>query len=384
MSSNGGLSRRDTGSWAGSAQSAVLPFLVTRAVVLGALAVADFLVHELHPAGSAGARAIGTTHAGLFAWDATWYRRIAEVGYGGAGRSSLRFFPLYPLMGRYLGYVISDRVALILLANLCSFGALVVLHRLVSREQLGPKTATTSLWILSLWPAAFVLVMGYSEGLLLLVSLACFYLWRTGRPAWSILPAYLAGLARPVGALLFIPALVEAIIWWRSGRRNRNHRLSWVGAVIAAPAGLATYLGWVATRYGDFFLPLSEQTSGGHRGVVADPFTTIGRDLRDLFSGQHLGTALHAPFVIAFVVLVLYGFSRLPASYSWYAAATVAVAVTAPNLDSFERYGLACFPLAVSLACLTRWRPAERLVLAGLGAILFSCGLLAFLGLYVP
>jgi hypothetical protein len=368
----------------GSSRAAILPFVITRVVVLAALAVADFLVRELHPTGVAGARALGASHAGLFAWDATWYRRIAEVGYGGAGRSSLRFFPLYPLAGRYLGYLVSDRVALIVLANLCSFGALVVLHRLLSREQLGEKTAASSLWVLSLFPAAFVLVMGYSEGLLLLLSISCFYLWRTGRPAWAILPAFLAGLARPVGALLFVPALVEAVIWWRSGRRNRGHSVTWAASVLAAPAGMASYLGWVAARYGDFFLPLSEQTSASHRGTVADPLATVGRDFGYLFSGQHFGTALHAPFVLFFVVLLVYGFSRLPASYSWYAAATVAVAVTAPNLDSFERYGLSCFPLAVALACLTRWRPGERLILSGLGAILFACALLSFLGLYVP
>ncbi len=380
------LPRRGEGHWLDSARAAVLPFLVARAVVIGALVFTTFLVDTLHPGGRAGLRAIGTTRSGLMAWDAAWYERIASLGYARAGRQSLRFFPLYPLLGRYLSFLpgLGVKVALLLVANLCSFAALLLLHRLVGREHLGKGTDTRSLWVLSLWPAAFVLVMGYSEGLLLLLSLAAFYLWRSDHPLWAVLPAFLAGLARPVGLLLVVPALVEAVRWHRAGRRGRSHPASWAAAILAAPAGTATYLGWVAERYGDFFLPFSLQTSPRRRGLAADPFVTLYDDGRDLLAGHHLGTALHAPFLVAFVLLALYLFARLPASYCWYTAATLIVAATAPNLASLERYGLACFPLSVALGRLITRRPAERVVLAGLAALLFALSCLAFAGLYVP
>lgn len=381
-----GLPRLEEGTWADSARACFWPFLVTRALVFLALAGATFFAHALHPTGALGLKAIGTSRAGLLSWDGSWYEKIASLGYAGAGRQALRFFPLYPLAARYLAYVpgISVRTALVLIANLSSFAALVVFHHLVEREHLSRESASRSVWVISLWPAAFVFVMGYSEGLLLLFAVATFYLLRSGRPLLSAAPAFLAGATRPVGLLLAVPVLVEAYSWWRSGRRGRINPYSWPVAFLAAPAGAAAYLGWVAARYGDFFLPFSIQTSVRHRGLVADPFTTLFHDSKDLFGGHHLGTALHAPFLVAFVALAVYLFFRLPASYAFYTAVMVAVAATAPNLDSFERYGLAAFPLAIGVAALSELRVVERIVLSGLGAVLFSCALLSFLGLYVP
>lgn len=383
---SGALSRLGGRRWADSARAAVLPFILTRAVVIGALVFLHFLLHTLHPAGPAGLRAVGTARSGLMAWDAAWYERIASFGYARAGRQSLRFFPLYPLLGHYLSLLpgFSVKIALLTIANLCAFAALVVLHRLVGLEQLARGSDTRSLYVFSLWPAAFVLVMGYSEGLLILLSLLTFYLLRTGRPAWSVLPSLLAGAARPVGLLLVVPALVEAFAWWRKGKRGRSHLLGWSAAAAAAPLGAVAYLGWVAARYGDFLLPFSLQTSSRHRGLIADPFVTLYDDGRDLLSGHHLGTALHAPFLVAFIALTIYLFFRLPAAYGWYALATMAVAATAPNLDSLERYGLACFPLSIALACLLGRGSAERVVLGGMATVLFAIACLAFAGLYVP
>jgi hypothetical protein len=372
-----------------SARAAILPFLVSRAIVLGALGTARFLVDELRPsaATAAGARALGASHSGLLSWDASWYLRIAEVGYGSSGKQALRFFPLFPILGRAVGMLplVSDRAALVLLANVFGLIALVLLHALVSRESLGRSTPERTVWLLSLWPAAFVLVMGYAESLLLCLSIAAFLCWRTGRWWWSVIPALLAGLCRPVGMLLALPALVEAIAWWRSdGQRSLGPVASRLLAIVAAPAGAVAYLAWVAATTGSFTEPLTEQTSRVHRGGIADPVTTLLHDAKDLVHGQHLGTALHAPFMVVFLVLTVYIFFRLPASYGWYAAATMAVAITAPNLDSLERYGLACFPLAIAAGCLTERTLALRLVLSGMGALLAVFSLLAFLGLYVP
>ncbi|MHB8244808.1 MAG: mannosyltransferase family protein [Acidimicrobiales bacterium] len=370
-----------------SARAAVLPFCVSRVIVLAALGLARFIAVDLHPTKYAGLRAVGTVHAGLSSWDAAWYLRIARVGYGGAGRSSLRFFPLFPVLGRGLATLagISAGVALILVANGFAFLALVLLHSLVSRESLGPEIADRSLWVLSLWPAGFVLVMGYSEALLLFLTLAAYLCWRTGHWWWSVLPAYLAGTCRPVGLLLAVPALVEALSWWRSGARRSSKAVgARATAVIAAPAGTATYLGWCALTGRGFTEPLALQLSSTRRGAIGDPVVALFHDAVDLAHGRHLGTALHAPFLVAFVILTAYLFRRLPSSYGWYAVATMAVAITAPNLDSLERYGLACFPLTIAAACLIESKLLQRAVFAGMGALLSAFALLAFLGLYVP
>src|SRR5579863_3648460 len=77
---------------------AVVPWVVARVAVLGALAVAREVVDRTHATASATARA----HQGLLGWDAGWYESIARHGYAGAGHASLRFFPLVPLVVRAL------------------------------------------------------------------------------------------------------------------------------------------------------------------------------------------------------------------------------------------------------------------------------------------
>ena len=75
---------------------------------------------------------------------------------------------------------------------------------------------------------------------------------------------------------------------------------------------------------------------------------------------------------------------RFPASYSWYAAATLVLGLSARNLDSFERYCMSTFPFLLALALVTDRDEVERgaYVLAGAG--LFGYALLAFLGISGP
>jgi hypothetical protein len=111
---------------------------------------------------------------------------------------------------------------------------------------------------------------------------------------------------------------------------------------------------------------------------------TIGRDLHFLLDGTHIGSGLHVPWAIAFVALLVVAFVRLPSSYAWYAAATLAVAFSTSNLDSLERYGLGTFVLVLTAALLTRRERTFRVVLAASAAGLVVYALLAFMNAYVP
>lgn len=67
----------------------------------------------------------------------------------------------------------------------------MLLHSLVTVESLGEEASSRTLWVISLWPASFVLVMGYAESLFLVLSAATFYCWRRGsvrsfRPALQV------------------------------------------------------------------------------------------------------------------------------------------------------------------------------------------------------
>ncbi len=362
-------------------RASALPFLVSRAIVLLALAIARFVADNLR-VGSVAARS--AAHAGLLGWDASWYSRIAFDGYAGLGRGALRFFPLLPVLARVLRAVpgVSAGTAVLVVSNVACLAALAVLYRLVVFELGDEACARRAVWILALAPPAFVLVMGYAESLLLLTSLVAFLGFRQRRYGLAIIGAFLAGLARPPGILLAIPAAIEVVANWRAV--PRRERVLGVGTVLAAPAGTAAYLGWVQVTAGNFDLPLSEQLSHPHRGRIADPFVTVWRDSSDLFRGAHLGSAQHAPWAVLLVALAAYLVWKLPPAYGWYAVASLAVALSSANLDSLERYALGCFPFAIAAAMLTRTRSIFWTVVSLSGALLLAYALLAFLGAYVP
>lgn len=382
---------RTTFRLASSIRAAAVPFVVTRVLTLGALGLAWLVVHPLGLVH--GSKAAGTVRAGLLGWDASYYRRIAAVGYG-AVPGGERFFPLFPLTVRWLAWLpgVSAGAAAIILANLFGFAALVALHGLVASESLERHAGRRAIWALSLWPAAFVLVMGYAESLFLLLSVLAFWCWRQGRWWLSVVPALLAGLCRPAGLILVVPALVEAVGGWRRASRSphmpRPSIMSLVGraaGVLAAPGGTAIYLGWALNRVSTTYLgPLRAQLSSVHRGGITDPVVTFARDARDLVTGHHLGTAMHAVSAVVFIGLALYVLVRLPLAYGAYAVATLIAVLTAANLDSLERYGLACFPLAVGVGLLVEHRRVRWIVFPIMAAILAGLATLAFLGRYVP
>ena len=82
------------------------------------------------------------------------------------------------------------------------------------------------------------------------------------------LAGYLAGLTRPFGVVLAVPAAIEACSGWRRARgRDRVARLA---AVVAPVAGLATFLLWVGS-----FEPVRQQ--GELRGEWLDPIRGCSR-----------------------------------------------------------------------------------------------------------
>ncbi len=377
--------RRLSARAVGALRAVLVPFIGARVIVLAALALAHLVVSRDHPSAATAFR----VHQGLLAWDAGFYESIAKVGYAPLGHQALRFFPLFPLAARALAWLpgIDDGVAVVLIANLGALIGTALLVALVRRETGDEALSSRSAWLFSLAPPAFTLVLGYAEGLLLVCTTACFLCLRPAldrRPSWwwwAAAFAYAGALTRPLGVLLVLPIAVEGLRRW--GRAARAERLGIVAALVGPVAGLATFLGWSAAVDGDFWLPLRVQTSAGHHGGLSDPFRTLLDDAKGALH-HHFGTALHVPWVILVVIVLVFVWRRLPASYGAFATGVVLVALSGTNLDSFERYALSAFPLVVVGAMGLASRRVERTVLVLSAAGLFAYALLAFLNLSVP
>jgi hypothetical protein len=356
---------------------AVLPAWITARVLVTAgyvlaTAVANRLVGE-HPE---------QLRNGLLAWDGTWYRDIAHVGYGDLPLAGVRFFPLFPIIGRLLAVPFGGRsdVVLVLLANGGSLAAAVLLRRLVLAEKSDHHLADRAVWCLTIFPSAFVLVLAYSESLMLVASIAAFGFLRGRRWWWAAAFGLVAALSRPVGVVLIVPALVEALSGWRAAP-NAERGASAV-AVLAPVAGLAIYLAWVGRAFGNWRLPFTVQDQ--LRGGVAFPLSRILEGFRQLAGSERYGDGLHLPFLLVLLVLLALTFRYWPLSYGLYAGAILLAAVSAENLNSVERYGMSAFPLLLTLAVVIRAPQVERAVMAVLGGGLVALSSMAWLGAYVP
>lgn len=359
---------------------AALPaWLAARAVVLGSLALTHLLARRL---GTLPTFAERHLHEGILGWDAVRYRQIAEFGYEALPEIELRFFPLVPLLTRALGVVLGGRydIALLVVANVSALALGAVVHRLALHETGDAALAARAVWFTAFAPAAFVLVWGYSEAVAGTLVAAGFLALRRKRWWWAAAFGLLGGLARPVGLLMVVPAVVEAA----RARRDREALVAKVAAVVAPVAGCVAYLAWVGNRFGDFFLPFEVQQRPNFRGDFVNPLRILYNATTAALDGRWEGNALHLPWVVVAGALVVVAVRRWPLSYGLYAAAAFVLAVGAPRLGSFARYAFGAVPLTLAAATAFRTEAGARAALVvGAGAMTIYCTL-ALLGAYVP
>ncbi|HUF32504.1 MAG TPA: mannosyltransferase family protein [Acidimicrobiales bacterium] len=348
------------------------------AVALGAL-VAIVVSDEL----LAGVRPL-QLEQGLFAWDAAFYRDIADHGYEGVAREALRFFPLVPLLAALLAVPLLGNVgvALILVANMAALAAGALLHRLARTETGDTDLAGRAAWHLALLPPALVLVLGYAESVMLALSIATFLALRRQRWWSAAIFGFLSALSRPLGAALALPAAIEGARGLREA--TPGERVARLGAVVGPVAGLFSYLVWVQVRFGDWRFPVELHASEELRGGFVNPVVRIFQSGAALLGDGTFGDGLHLPWIVLFLGLLVVCFRTLPVSYGAYAAVLLAAALSAESLGSFERYGLAAFPLVLGLAIVTRPAWLDRLAVTSAAAGLVAFTTMALLGTFVP
>jgi hypothetical protein len=354
-----------------AARAVAAPYVLSRLIVIGTLAVSRHVFTTLHDPESL------QLHGGLLGWDAGWYRDIARGGYDAVAREGLRFFPLFPLLGRVVSWLpgVDAGLGVLVVANACTLALGFAIYALVVEERADEDLARRAVWLVYLVPPAFVLVMGYAESLFMTAAAIALVMMRRRR--WWIAAGVglVAGLTRPVGVLLALPALVEAI-------RTRDRSAA---AAIAAPVlGAAAYLAWAERRTHDLLYPLRVQQDPTKRGHWLDPVRAVSHAVRETFTGDHWSAGVHVVSALVFAALVVVLLRRWPLSFSLYAIAALVVALSSRNLDSLERYGLATVPLVLAAADVIGGAERERIVLALAAAGLVAASVLAFTGVSVP
>jgi hypothetical protein len=313
-------------------------------------------------------------------WDALWYTRVADLGYGyevrlpnGDVHSNLAFFPLLPWLERLVSALspLSYADAGLLVSTLASLAAAWGIFA-VADHVYGPRVGVCAVLVWAVLPVGIVQSMAYSESLFTALAAWSLYAVLTGRWVTAGLLAAFAGLTRPVGAAVVAALWVAAITSFvRDRSAHPAHGapvLRRALGMLLAPLGAAGYVLWVGHRTGKGPLGYLDVQAGWRNGFdggyafarfVGDKFTSFPSALAGV--GLIVGVAL---IVWLYVTCVR---QRQPPALLVYAGIVVALALCASSyFGSKPRLLLPAFPLLLPLAlALARLRTSRSALILG-------------------
>ncbi len=325
-------------------------------------------------------------------WDFGYYQKIAEFGYSGTD-GSIAFYPLFPWLVRLVACVsLSYLAAGFIVSGIASIVAAILLRRLVQLDY-PASVAMRSVWFLLIFPTAYFLHIGYSEGLFLALALACILAAR-GERWWlaGVLGAF-CWMTRATGAVLVPTLAVEAAQQYWVRRRSCsqgpvgcsawNWKWLWIAIV---PAGFAVYLVINWSVSGDPFAFLQARKTLFDQSFAL-PLTGIRQAIWAHYPTPHeaemVGTQELFFVALGFVCTIISWIKLRPAYAMWMAGSWILCA-SVSFFRSMPRYTLTMFPIFILFALLGRNRfcagvlTVWSLLFLALFAVLFARGEWAF------
>jgi uncharacterized protein YhhL (DUF1145 family) len=319
--------------------------------------------------------------SGWAQWDAGWFKEVAERGYSyiPGQKSSVAFFPAYPLLMRGLGEVTGSVISAGILLTLACGLALAVLFFFWARERLAPEAAWTALLLFLLYPYSYYLAGAvYVEALFILSALGAFLLLERGRPWLAGLAGAVTTATRHVGMLLLVGLVLRTLE--RRGvmptrgcdrseaRAWRWRKLRWRdGGVLLTAAGVLGFCLYLWSRFDDplIFVRAQEhwQVDQGPRTWLKLQFFEDVRDFRSPFAW--LVYVSHPIMMVTALAFIPRVFRRFGVAYGVYSLLTITVAaLTNINFFGMGRYILPAFPcFAAAGEWLAERRPLRAWVL---------------------
>ena len=308
-------------------------------------------------------------------WDGVWYRLIAKQGYAPPmPELAAAFFPVYPLLVRYVAFVVRDlQVASLIVSNGCLIAAALLFIRLL-RLDYDETICRRAITFLMFNPVSFFLSSAYTESTFLLLSIGGILAARQGK--WLVAALCGGGLSatRAPGLLVGAPLFAEYVEQWRtrggSLRAFFRPQLLWLALL---PAGLAIYLFYFHLTRGDLFTPMHAQARGWEK-VLTWPWQTL--IWPRAFPASHV--PLYESIVGAAIILTIAGFFlKLRPTYLVYAVLSLVFYLSWGGLEGLPRFVSIIFPIHIILALLSaRWKWMYEPLLGFSIALLALCTVL--------
>ncbi len=306
--------------------------------------------------------------------DGIHYLKIAKEGYF---QFSEAFFPLYPLLIRFVGAILPLPPSWIGVGiSFCSFAiGMVVLYGFLKREY--PDTALWTLIFIATFPTAFFFSAVYTEGLFFLLTTLVFVFARRNRWALCAVVGIAASATKLFGVLLFVYVLTEYLM--THGKRVRIRDLFFICLM---PLGLVAYMLFLLQRNGDplYFFHIQPLFGANRSGGFVLPPQVVWRYLKILFTAFLQPTpASYFISVLEFILsagafgLLAVGWKAgMRRSYLLYAFLSLTMPTLTGTFSSMPRYILSATPLFFILGSVHN-RAARFVLIAcfsGLGIIL--------------
>ncbi|MBU1118456.1 glycosyltransferase family 39 protein [Patescibacteria group bacterium] len=310
----------------------------------------------------------------LFArWDSGWYLSIAENGYyvsGSAEPSNIVFFPLYPLLMRYIGNLLGGNhlIAGMLISTAALFFACIILYFLAKKDLTKSSLAYRSVLYLLIFPYAFFLVCVYTESLFLLTVLASLYFARKDKWFFAGTFAALATATRPTGIILILVLLVEYFEQREFRVKSIKPNILWIGLT---PLGIGAFMYFLYAKFGDPLLFAKAQEAWGRStdlsitGFIKTFFTYLHDFVTysQEFAAYYFTNAFDFLSFVIFFILSIVIFFKLRKSYGVFMFFSLIMASMTQSYISMGRFTVVLFPAFIFLAKITRKEPWKSLYL---------------------
>jgi Gpi18-like mannosyltransferase len=316
----------------------------------------------------------------LWLWgsfDGVHYLNIAEKGYEYGLTQA--FFPVYPLLIRFLTIFNNRLIPALLISHIALIGFLYLFVKL-GRLDFKVKAVNWAGVLFLLYPASFFLFGVYTESLFLWLAAACFYLSRQKQWLTAAAAAGLASATKLAGIFL-LPALL-----WEYYRANlKPQAAAVVKYSLLAASGLLFYLNYLQRRFGDFLLFVHSQPGFGAGRQVNElvlPYQVIARYVKMFLTvdpANNIYPVLVLEFLtsLGFAGLIAYAFwKKLRLSYLLFIVPALLLPTLTGTLASLPRYGLIAFPLFYLLGNLKNNQ--AKIFLAAIFALVLTWAVIRF------
>jgi hypothetical protein len=320
-------------------------------------------------------------------YDAQWYLRIATNGYPAHPTNinlqdktvmdglTYAFFPLYPLLIATVNALVGNvELSAFLLSNLLIILNTISLFLLIQKLY-NPSIAVKTTLLLFLFPFSIFFRSYFAEGLQLLFLIWFAYCMSQKRMLAAA--CMLACLNVTKGnSILLIVYFGMYLIW-----RTLAHQEKWRNTLIALLISVLPLAGWILFNYiqtGDplYFHSVYQSWDSTPFYLNAPKNVLSMVTLFSLPLHYFERSFIEALIAIVTLVMLVFGWKRLPPSLWWISFLIWLTPFISHNLQSFSRYQSVSFPLFLFLALLLRSKKAYIPV-----AIIFS-GLLLLTSLF--